>query len=60
MSPKDTPYPFDGMPDENCFGEFRELVSSTGAYVAKENNHHDKDNNDPDDTFNEFSIFPKV
>ncbi|MBZ9684958.1 hypothetical protein G9F72_001100 [Clostridium estertheticum] len=63
MLPKDTPYPYDDMPEENYFGEFRELVSSIGPFAPKDNdkdkNHEYPDKEDPDDTFNEFSIFPK-
>jgi hypothetical protein len=61
MLPNDTPYPFDNMAYENYFGEFRELSNSIGQYEKKdkENAHPNTDNRNPDDVFNEFSIFPK-
>lgn len=61
MLPKDTPYPFDNMPDANYFGEFRELSCSIGQYEKKdkERDHHNTDNERYDDAFNEFTIFPK-
>jgi len=42
MLPKDTPYPFDNMPNENYFGEFRELSNSIGQFEKndKEKNDH--------------------
>lgn len=62
MLPKDTPYLFDSMPEENYFGEFRELSNSIEPFAKKDkdSNQHDKDkdNEDPDDIFNGFSIFP--
>ena len=61
MLPNDTPYPFDSIPVENYYGEFRELSSTIGPYVKKDKD-KDKDNptnEDSDDTFKEFSIFPK-
>ena len=60
MFPKDTPYPFDDMPEENYFGEFRELSNTIGPYVKKDkdNKQDYPDNDDPEDTFHEFSIFP--
>lgn len=70
MLPKDTPYPFDSMPEENYYGEFRELASSIGPFVKKDkdkakDNDRDNDQDDPDnkksdDAFEEFSIFPKI
>ncbi len=61
MLPKDTPYPFDNMPGENYFGEFRELESSIGHYEKKdtEKNPNNTDKRKSDDSFNEFTIFPK-
>ena len=61
MLPNDTPYPYDDMPDENYFGEFRELSNTIGPYVKKDSDkdHHIADKENPDDTFHEFSIFPK-
>lgn len=60
MVPKDTPY-FDDMPEENYFGEFRELSNTIGPY-AKKDKEKTKDNTEnieTDDTFKEFTIFPK-
>jgi hypothetical protein len=61
MSPKNTPYPFDDIPANNYFGEFRELSNSIGQFEnkEKEKNHTSIDNGKSDDAFNEFSIFPK-
>ena len=61
MLPKDTPYPFDNMPNENYFGEFRELSNSIGQFEKndKEKNDHNTDTRKSDDAYNEFSIFPK-
>ena len=59
MLPKDTPYPYDDMPEENYFGEFRELVSSIGHNAQKAKSYDYPGNEYPDDTFNEFSVFPK-
>lgn len=62
MLPKNSSYPFYNMPDENYFGEFRELSNSIGHYedakkdTEKKNNETDLEK--PDDAFNEFSIFP--
>lgn len=57
MLPKDTPYPFDSMPEENYYGEFRQLVSSIEPFVKKDKA---RDNDQDDDAFDEFSVFPKV
>jgi hypothetical protein len=64
MTHKNTPYPFDGMPDENYFGEFRELSSSIGSYHEKdkEKDHERLDSMESkksEDAFTEFTIFPK-
>jgi len=61
MLPKDTPYPFDNITDENYFGEFRELSCSIGQYEKKdkESNPYNTDSKKSDEAFNEFSIFPK-
>jgi hypothetical protein len=64
MLPKNNSYPFYNMPDENYFGEFRELLSSIGHYEDdhkyKENNHNNTIKTEKtDDAFNEFSTFPK-
>jgi len=65
MLPNDTPYPYDDMPEENYFGEFRELSNTIGPYIKKDNDndndnkHHNTDKNNPDDTLKEFSIFPR-
>ncbi|MBU3143220.1 hypothetical protein [Clostridium sp. CF012] len=61
MLPKDTPYPYDDMPEDNYFGEFRELVNSIGhnAQKDKDKSYDYPGNEYPDDTFNEFSVFPK-
>lgn len=65
MLPKNNSYPFYNMPDENYFGEFRELLSSIGHYEDEhkyrevENNHNNINTEETDDAFNEFSIFPK-
>lgn len=60
MLPNDTPYPFYNIPDENYFGEFRELSNSIGDYEKsdKEKAWDTKDTKKTDDAFNEFSIFP--
>jgi len=59
MAPKDTPY-FDDMPEENYFGEFRELSNTIGPYAKKDvEKPNSTDNKKTDDTFNEFTIFPK-
>jgi len=62
MLPKDTAYPLDAIPEENYFGEFRELSNSIGPSVKKDKDkgHHNPDNYNPDDdTYNEFLLFPK-
>lgn len=67
MMPRNASYPFYNMPDENYFGEFRELSNSIGHYEdededenkAKEKNPNDTDTKKTDDAFNEFSTFPK-
>ena len=63
MLPKNSSYPFYNMPDENYFGEFRELSSSIGHYEDEkkdtEKKSNDADIEKTDDTFNEFSTFPK-
>lgn len=61
MLPKDMPYPFDDMHDENYFGEFRELESSIGHYEVRdtEKKPHNTADGNSDDSFDEFSIFPK-
>ena len=59
MVPKYTPY-FDDMPEENYFGEFRELSNTIGPYAKKDvEKTNNTDNKKTDDTFNEFTIFPK-
>ena len=59
MAPKDTPY-FDDMPEENYFGEFRELSNTIGPYVKKDvEKPNNTDNKRTDDTLNEFTIFPE-
>jgi hypothetical protein len=37
MSHKQTPYPFDGMPDEDYFGELGTLSSTMGYLETKDN-----------------------
>lgn len=60
MLPKDTPYPFNDMPDENYFGEFRALSGSIGPHEKKDKEKiNDTENDKFDDTINEFSVFPK-
>jgi hypothetical protein len=63
MMPRNASYPFYNMPDENYFGEFRELSNSIGHYEdenkAKEKNPNNPDIKKTDDAFNEFSVFPK-
>ena len=62
MLPKNSSYPFYNMPDENYFGEFRELSNSLGHYEDenkdKDKKHNNSDAQKTDDAFNEFSIFP--
>ena len=65
MSHKNTPYPFDGMPDEDYFEELGTLSNTIGHFERKENKSVNKeiDPNDtaegkPKDAFNEFTIFP--
>ena len=59
MSPKDIPYPFYDIPDENYFGEFRELSNSIGNFEKNDKekiSHNHKEQ--PDNTSNDFSTFP--
>jgi hypothetical protein len=64
MSHKDTPYPFDGMPDEDYFGELRELSNTIAQFdiydksVPNKKNNADGNADKKSDSFNEFSIFP--
>ena len=62
MIPKNSSYPFYNLPDENYFGEFRELSNSIGHYEdehkEKDNNHISPNTKNTDDAFNEFSTFP--
>jgi hypothetical protein len=65
MTHKNTPYPFDGMPDENYFGEFRELSSSIGSYNEEDKEKDQKrldstESKKSEDTFTEFIIYPKI
>jgi hypothetical protein len=64
MSHKQTPYPFDGMPDEDYFGELVTLSSTMGYFEPNDNLTSNKEI-DPTDTerkpkgaFSEFSRFP--
>jgi len=59
MLPKGIPYSFDNMPDENYFGEFRDLSSSIGPNTKKDRDHDNADREDSDEIFDEFSIHPK-
>jgi hypothetical protein len=63
MLPKNSSYPFYNMPDENYFGEFRELSNSIGHYEdekkASEKKHNESDIEKIDAVFNEFSTLPK-
>ena len=63
MFPKNSSYPFYNMPDENYFGEFRELSNSIGHYEDEkkdtEKKHNEENIEKTYDAFNEFSIFPK-
>jgi len=63
MLPKNSSYPFYNMPDENYFGEFRELSNSIGHYEDEKKDtkkkHNEADTEKTDDAFNEFSTFPK-
>jgi len=65
MSHKNTPYPFDGMPDEDYFGELGTLSSTMETLNPKDNNTSNKEiypndiiNKKPKGAFSEFSIFP--
>lgn len=64
MSHKDTPYPFDGMPDEDYFGELRELSNTIAQFerhdksVQSNKNNVDEKDDKKSDSFKEFSIFP--
>jgi hypothetical protein len=65
MSHKNTPYPFDGMPDEDYFGELGPLSNNIGHFerndinpTNKEIDPNDKAETKPKDIFSEFSIFP--
>ena len=61
MMHKDSPYPFDSIPEENYYGEFRDLSNTIGPFVKKDKaSDNDRDNEKSDDAFDEFSIFPKV
>lgn len=65
MSHKNTPYPFDGMPDEDYYGELVTLSSTMSHLEPKDNKPNNKEI-DPNDTverkpkgaFSEFSMFP--
>ncbi|MGK0467641.1 hypothetical protein [Clostridium sp.] len=65
MSHKNTPYPFDGMPDEDYFGELGTSSSTMENLVPKDNNpsnreidHNDTIERKPKGAFSDFSIFP--
>lgn len=58
MIPKDTPFPFDNIPDENYFGEFRELSYPLKPDAKKDNDPVDMENLGFYESFDEFSIFP--
>jgi len=65
MLPKDAPYPFDDMPNENYFGEFRELSNSIGPHAKKDKDTEkdtgkdNEDKNKTDDVSSVFPVFPK-
>ncbi|MCJ7689804.1 MAG: hypothetical protein MUO60_10870 [Clostridiaceae bacterium] len=65
MSHKNTPYPFDGMPDEDYFEELVTLSNNIGHFerndikpTNKEIDPDDTSEKKPKDAFSEFSIFP--
>lgn len=65
MSHKNTPYPFDGMPDEDYFGEMDTLSNTIGHFERKDSKTTNKENDSNDtiernskEAFNEFIIFP--
>lgn len=65
MSHKQTPYPFDGIPDEDYFGELATLSSTTGYLeptdnltINKEIDPTDAAEKKPKSAFSEFTTFP--
>ncbi|MBK5240559.1 hypothetical protein [Clostridium sp.] len=61
MSLKNTPYPFDGMPDEDYYGELGTLSDNIGHFerhdikpTNKVTDPNDTSERNPKDTFSEF------